>query len=79
MTAVHVAPAATPAAMYDRVVREARISFGPLYGNDAVEQVARDVVDEFMVHQSARVTTFVPVLAMRRLREVLTTSHAPAD
>jgi len=56
-------------AVYDRVVREVRQSFGDRLGDERVVQVAHEAVDDFLVRQHARVITFVPVLAMRRIRE----------
>jgi hypothetical protein len=58
-----------PAAVYDRVVRDARQSFGHLVSDEIVVAAAREAVDELLVRNHARVTTFIPVLAMRRLRE----------
>lgn len=78
MEAGTTASTTNPIAVYDRVVRDARRSFGPVMGEDAAERAAREAVDEFMVRRSARVTTFVPVLAMRRIRESLETAR-PAD
>jgi hypothetical protein len=59
-------------AVYDRVVREARQTFGPDVEDDQVVRAAHEAVDEFIVRQNARVITFVPVLAMRRLRDSAT-------
>ena len=66
-----------PVPLYDRVVREARISFGTTLPDDAVVTAAHEAVDEFLVRKHARVTTFIPVLAMRRLREEFATFDAP--
>ena len=77
MQAVQNAPAFNSAAVYDRVVREARISFGHLVPDDVVENAAREAVDELLVRNNARVTTFVPVLAMRRLRESIAVASLP--
>ncbi len=62
---------ADTAAVYDRVVREARHSFGHILDDATVEQAAREAVDDLLVRNGARVTTFVPVLAIRRVRESL--------
>lgn len=62
---------ADTAALYDRVVREARYSYGHILDDATVEQAAREAVDDLLVRNGARVTTFVPVLAIRRLRESL--------
>ena len=64
-------PSQSPAAVYDRVVREARQSFGHLVADDIVVTAAREAVDELLVQQQARVTAFIPVLAMRRLRKTM--------
>lgn len=56
-------------AVYDRVVREARHQYGDVIGEDEAERIARDAVDEFLVRRAVRVQAFVPVLAMRRVRE----------
>ena len=61
----------SPAAVYDRVVREARQSFGHLFADDVVVTAAREAVDELLVRNHARVTTFIPVLAMRKLRDAM--------
>ncbi len=79
MEAVQSAPAFNPAAVYDRVVREARISFGDQVSDDVVEQAAREAVDELLVRNKARVTTFVPVLAMRRMRESIASRPLPSE
>jgi len=64
-------------AVYDRVVREVRQSFGDRLGDERVVQVAHEAVDDFLVRQHARVITFVPVLAMRRIREKI--DSVPGD
>jgi hypothetical protein len=59
----------TPAAMTARVLADARRSFNGI--DDAVlEQFAREAVAE-LCGDSIKVTTFVPVLAMRRVRDLL--------
>ena len=63
------------AAVYDRVVKEARRSFGHLLADEEVVSAAREAVDELLVRQHARVTAFIPVLAMRRLRETIVDSN----
>lgn len=79
MQPVLTAPAMNPAAVYDRVVREARISFGHLVSDEVVENAAREAVDELLVRNNARITTFVPVLAMRRMRESIAAGSATSD
>ena len=61
----------SPVALYERVVREARQSYGTSFTDETVVNAAHDAVDEFLVRKHARVTTFIPVLAMRRLRDTL--------
>jgi hypothetical protein len=61
----------SPTDVYDRVVREARRSYGHLVEDEIVVSAAREAVDELLVQQQARVTAFVPVLAMRRIRETI--------
>ncbi len=66
-------------AVYDRVVREVRQSFGDRMEDDQVVRVAHEAVDDFLVRQSARVITFVPVLAMRRIRESIDATATADD
>lgn len=66
-------------AVYDRVVREARLQYGNLVGDAEAERIARDAVDEFIIRKSARVRAFVPVLAMRRVRESVPAHSADSD
>jgi hypothetical protein len=58
-------------AVYDRVVREARQTFGSELEDDQVVRAAHEAVDEFIIRRHARVITFVPVLAMRRVRDTV--------
>lgn len=64
-------PVQSPDDVYDRVVREARRSYGHLVEDEIVVSAAREAVDELLVQRQARVTTFVPLLAMRRVRETI--------
>lgn len=66
------------AAVYDRVVCDARKSFGSVIGEEAAEIAAREALDELLVRRSARVTSFVPLLAMRRIRESIAASNSKA-
>ena len=60
----------TPAAMTSRVFADAKRAFGGLADDAILERYARDAVDE-LCRGSIKVTTFVPVLAMRRVRDLL--------
>ncbi|MDQ2683629.1 MAG: hypothetical protein M3Y37_08895 [Chloroflexota bacterium] len=71
MNSANGSTVADSAAVYDRVVRDARSSFGHILDDASVEQAAREAVDDLLVRNGARITTFVPVLALRRLREAL--------
>jgi hypothetical protein len=65
----------TPAAMTARVLADAKRAFGGKADEAVLERFAKDAVDE-LCHGSIKVTTFVPVLAMRRVRELLETGPA---
>lgn len=52
-----------------RLVVDAKGSFEGV-DDDFLEQCAREAVSDVW-HESVRVTTFVPVLAMRRMREIV--------
>jgi hypothetical protein len=60
----------TPAAMTARVSADAKRAFSGLADDAILERFARDAVNE-LCHGSIKVTTFVPVLAMRRVRDLL--------
>ncbi len=60
----------TPAAMTARVFADAKRAFSNVADEAVLEQFARDAVDE-LCRGSIKVTTFVPVLAMRRVRDLL--------
>jgi hypothetical protein len=64
-----------PAAMTARVLADAKRAFGAKMDEAVLERVARDAVDE-LCRDSIKVTTFVPVLAMRRVRDLLETGPA---
>ena len=63
----------TPAAMTARVFADAKRAFSGLADEAILERFARDAVNE-LCRGSIKVTTFVPVLAMRRVREMLEAS-----
>lgn len=51
-----------------RVAREASVAYGSLNDDPFVVQCAHDAVDELWETRPS-VTTFIPLLAMRRVRE----------
>jgi hypothetical protein len=60
----------TPAAMTARVFADAKRAFSGMANEADLERIARDAVDD-LCGGSIKVTTFVPVLAMRRVRDLL--------
>jgi hypothetical protein len=60
----------TPEAVTKRITIEARRVFEGQAGDAQLEGFARDAVTEIW-GDSIKVTTFVPVLAMRRVRELV--------
>ena len=62
----------TPAAITARVLADAKRVFGGKTDEAVLERIAKEAVDE-LCRGSIKVTTFVPVLAMRRVRELLET------
>jgi hypothetical protein len=60
----------TEDAVTRRVVIEAKRAFESVADEDFIEQAAQHAVKELW-RDSIRVTTFVPVLAMRRVRETV--------
>jgi hypothetical protein len=58
------------ALMADRVVADAKRLYGSLVNDVVLEQHAREATAEIWT-DSIRVTHFVPVLALRRVRETL--------
>ena len=68
----------TPDAVAARVFSDAKRAFGGLADDALLERVARDAVDEFY-HGSIKVTTFIPVLAMRRVRDLLESGPASLE
>lgn len=65
----------TPAAMTARVFADAKRAFGGKTDEAVLERFAQDAVDE-LCRGSIKVTTFVPVLAMRRVRDLIETGPA---
>jgi hypothetical protein len=65
----------TPAAMTARVFADAKRAFGARTDEAVLERFAKDAVDE-LCRDSIKVTTFIPVLAMRRVRDRLETGPA---
>lgn len=53
-----------------RLVTDAKRDYGADADDGFLEQCARDAVRDVW-HDSVKVTTFVPVLAMRRMREIV--------
>jgi hypothetical protein len=60
--------AKSPAAIADRVAADAKRTFGSIKDEASLDALARNAVDEFF-RDSIKVTTFVPVLALRRVRD----------
>ncbi len=63
-------PAMTPSAITARVVLDAKRAFSNGRDEERVERVARQAVEEFWSGK-VKVTTFIPVLAIRRIRDLL--------
>jgi hypothetical protein len=61
--------------MTARVLADAKRAFGGKADEAILERFAKDAVDE-LCRGSIKVTTFVPVLAMRRVRDLLETGPA---
>lgn len=58
-----------------RITIDAKRAFDGVADEAVLEQLARDAVEELW-QDSIKVTTFVPVLAMRRIREVVDAQEA---
>lgn len=58
----------------DRVVADARRLFRDQAAESVIDASARRAVDEF-TRNPVRLTTFVPLLALRRTGELLTSRH----
>jgi hypothetical protein len=67
--------AQTPDSVARRLVDDARRSYDGRIDDATLEQCARDAVG-YIWHDSIRVTIFVPVLATRRMREILSSRIA---
>jgi hypothetical protein len=63
-------PVMTLSAVTARVVLDAKRAFANGRDEERVERVARQAVEEFWANQ-VKVTTFIPVLAIRRVRDLL--------
>jgi hypothetical protein len=61
---------ATPAAMVERVLTDARRTFGGTTDDELLEQCVRDAV-RGLWPDSSKVKTFIPVLALRHVRDML--------
>jgi hypothetical protein len=62
--------ALTPGAITARVVLDAKRAFSAGRDEERIERVARQAVEEFW-SDNVKVTTFIPVLAIRRIRDLL--------
>jgi hypothetical protein len=60
----------TPASMATRVLRDARRTFGDDVSPSDLERYATAAVADLW-RDSIKVTTFIPVLALRQIREML--------
>lgn len=60
----------SPAALAARVTIDAKRAFGNWADDREIDRYVRQAMDELTV-QPLRVSTFVPVLALRRVRELL--------
>ena len=69
--------AQTPATMTARVLNDAKRAYGGFSDQAYLERCARDAVAEIW-GESIKVTTFVPVLAMRLVRDAVA-GTAPAQ
>lgn len=60
----------TPATMATRVLKDARRAFGDTVESAELERCAEAAVADLW-RDSIKVTTFIPVLALRQIREML--------
>jgi hypothetical protein len=67
----------TPASMTARVLADAKRTYDGVVDDAVLERFAREAVDE-LCGDSIKVTTFVPVLAMRRVRDLLDAGQSTA-
>jgi hypothetical protein len=63
----------SPAAMTARVSADAKRAFSSRADDVVIDQYVRQAVDEFAL-DTVKVMTFVPVLALRRVRELIDSS-----
>lgn len=68
----------TSAAMGARVLADAKRAFGDIADEAVLERITRDAVDE-LCRGSIKVTTFVPVLALRRVRDLIEAGPAARE
>jgi hypothetical protein len=66
---------ATPATMMERVLVDARRAFGDVTDADVLERCVRDAVTGLWP-DTIKVKTFVPVLALRQVRDMLETGSS---
>ena len=66
----HQQPTSTPSAIMARVVLDAKRAFSTVRDEERVERAARQAVEEFW-SAKVKVTVFIPVLAIRRIRDLL--------
>jgi hypothetical protein len=64
--------------MTARVLADAKRTFRDVTDEAFLERIAREEVDE-LCQDSIKVTTFVPVLALRRIRDRLAQGPAEGD
>lgn len=63
----------TPASMADRVAADAKRAFSNRVDQVVIDRYVQQAVGELSL-ETVKVTTFVPVLAMRRVRELIESS-----
>lgn len=59
-----------PGVLTDRVIADAKRALGDLADEQVIEQLTRDVLAE-LYDAPIKVTTFIPVLAIRRVRDLI--------
>jgi hypothetical protein len=69
--------APTAASMAEKVVADAQRSFAADVDATLLERQVHEIVAQLWT-ESTKVTTFIPVLALRDLRERLTNGHDPS-
>ena len=68
----------TPDSVARRLVVDARRTVAGRIDDAMLEECARDAVS-YIWHDSVKVTTFVPVLAMRRMRDILSSQSTTGN